>query len=87
MKVALTGDGADEIFYGYNRYIFAEKIWKKINFLPKSIRKSISQLIYNISPKNWISLQKFLSNSLFTNSVGTKVIKPEAKKVLSDKSK
>ena len=64
VKVALTGDGADEIFYGYNRYIFAEKIWKKINFLPKSIRKSISQLIYNISPKNWISLQKFLSNSL-----------------------
>ena len=31
VKVALTGDGADEILCGYNRYRVSNKLWSKYN--------------------------------------------------------
>ncbi|MDC3158022.1 asparagine synthase C-terminal domain-containing protein, partial [Candidatus Pelagibacter sp.] len=68
VKVALTGDGADEIFYGYNRYIFSKSLWKKIKYLPKNIKKLISYVIYNIRPTNWIRFQNFLNKSILTKN-------------------
>ena len=39
--VALTGDGGDEIFAGYNRHIVGTKIWKWIRRVPTSHRKAM----------------------------------------------
>lgn len=45
VTVALTGDGADELFAGYDRYRIASSIWPWISATPRPIRKGLGRLI------------------------------------------
>ena len=42
VTVSLTGDAGDELFGGYSRYIECSQVWNKINKLPYSFKKIIS---------------------------------------------
>jgi asparagine synthase (glutamine-hydrolysing) len=79
VTVALSGDGGDELFGGYNRYSWGSSIWHRIGRVPASLRGIAARALTVLSPRQWDRIGRMLRAglpaSLHVSTFGEKVHK------------
>jgi asparagine synthase (glutamine-hydrolysing) len=75
VTVALSGDGGDELFAGYNRYAFAAGPWSALKRLPVALREFGARMMRGLSPASWNRLLAPLPRRLMPSLPGDKIYK------------
>jgi asparagine synthase (glutamine-hydrolysing) len=53
VTVALSGDGGDELFGGYDRYLFTAGLWHKIAGIPMPLRTAVARALTTVPTSAW----------------------------------
>ena len=64
VTVSLSGDGGDELFYGYNRYVLGDKIWRKLHRLPAGFKAIVAGLLKHVPARQLDHLMDLLPKRL-----------------------
>lgn len=79
VTVSLSGDGGDELFAGYNRYFFAQRLWNRFGSMPAGIRQAAAGALTAVPPRTMDALVQrlgpVLPKGLKHGGVDTKLAK------------
>jgi asparagine synthase (glutamine-hydrolysing) len=75
VTVALSGDGGDELFCGYNRYFHALSIRPYVSTIPLWLRRAASTGIRAVPPMTWDRVQRCVPPSIRRPQFGDKLHK------------
>ncbi|MDQ8022489.1 MAG: asparagine synthase (glutamine-hydrolyzing) [Moraxellaceae bacterium] len=76
VTVALSGDGGDEMFAGYTRYIVGDGLWKRVQGMPLGLRRAAALGLDAVPAKVWDAAGRVLGNAaprLLRASPGEKI--------------
>jgi asparagine synthase (glutamine-hydrolysing) len=73
VAVALSGDGGDELFAGYNRYQVTQRVWGIMSLMPRALRNGVAAALTAVPPDRWTSLLSTLPSRLPMPQIGDKL--------------
>lgn len=75
VTVALSGDGGDEVFAGYNRHLVGHDLWPRIQGIPEPLRGLMARLLKCVPHAAYDDMAKIVPENRRPSQLGDKVYK------------